>query len=270
MRLPRRKLIIVGTALLLVAGLRLGIVLTRKPPVMHDGKTVREWVLRIDQGVGNENQREEAAWAIVQIGQPAVPELEEILAWRPRKWRDHLRGWLIRFRFVEPNQLSPYEVVNRASEAAYNLGERSKTDIGTLIPHLEFHFTNGTYADSASSRALASAGPRGIAILTNLMFFSASYNVRDQSAWALHHVSKRPEVIAALIRAANTETNATLRVNALGYLRRSRAPPQQIVPLALKFLRSTNAYDRQQAKWALSEYKDVEEVRAALAESEPK
>src|SRR5262245_18707909 len=105
MRLPHRKLIIVGTAaVVFVAGLWLGIVLTRKPPVMHQGKTVREWVLRIDQGVGNEKQREEARWAIVQIGQPAVPELEEILAWRPRKWRDHLRGWLIRFRFVEPNQ----------------------------------------------------------------------------------------------------------------------------------------------------------------------
>jgi len=268
MRLPRRKLIMVGTALVLAAGLWLGIVLTRKPPVTHNGKTVREWVLRIDMGVGNETQREEASWAIVQIGQPAVPELEEILAWRPRKWRDHLRWWLVEFHIIERDQLNPFEVVNRASEAAFKLGERSKTDIGTLIPHLEFHFTNGTYADSASPRALASAGPGGIAVLTNLLF-SGSYNVRDQSAWALHFVARRPEVIAALIRAANTETNATLRANALGSLRRSRAHTEQIVPLALKFLRSTNAYDRQQAKWVLSEYKDVEEVRAALAESEP-
>lgn len=268
MRLARRKLIIMGTALVLVAGLGLSIVLTRKPPVTHKGKTVREWVLRIDQHVGNEKQREEASWGIVQIGQPAVPELEEILAWRPRKWRDRLRGWLIRFQVIKPDQLSPLEVVNRASEAAYNLGERSKTDIGALIPHLEFHFTNGTYADSASSRALASAGPRGIAILTNLMF-SGSDNVRNQSAWALHHVSRRPEVIAALIRAANTETNATLRANALGYLPRSGGPAEELVPLGLKFLRSTNAYDRKQARWMLSGYKHLEEVRAALAESGP-
>jgi hypothetical protein len=268
MRLARRKLVVVGMALVLATGVWVVLVLARKPPITHKGKTVREWVRRIDQQVGNEKQREEASWAIVQIGQPAVPELEEILAWRPRTWRDKLRPWLMRFHLIRRDEMWPHEVINRASEAAYNLGERSKTDIGPLIPHLEFHFTNGTYADSASSRALASAGPRGIAILTNLMF-SGSYNVRDQSAWALHHVSRRPEVIAALIRAVHTETNAMLRVNALGYLRSSRAPPEQIVPLALKFLHSTNAYDRQQAKWALSEYKHVEEVRAALAESAP-
>lgn len=268
MRPARRKLVVVGTALVLAAGVCLGLMLARKPPVTHKGKTVREWVLRIDMQVGNEKQREEASWAIVQIGRPAVPELEEMLEWRPRKWRDELRPWLMRFHIIRRDEFSPYDVVNRASEATYNLGERSRTDIGALIPHLEFHFTNGTYADSAASRALASAGPRGIAILTNLMF-SGSYNVRDQSAWALHHASRRPEVIAALIRVANTETNAILRANALGYLPRSGGPAEELVPLGLRFLRSTNEYDRKQAKRMLSGYKDLEEVRAALAESGP-
>jgi hypothetical protein len=268
MRLAPRKLVVVGTALVLATGVWLGLMLTRKPTVTHKGRTVREWVLRIDQGVGNEKQREEASWAIVQIGRPAVPELEEILAWRPHKWRDNLRPWLMRFYIIKRDELGPKEVINRAAEAAYKLGERSGMDMGALIPHLEYHFTNGMYADSSAARALASAGSRGIAILTNLMF-SGSHNVRDQSAWALHHVSKRPEVMAALIRVANTETNAVLRANALGYLPRSGGPTEDLVPLGLRFLRSTNAYDRQQAKWMLSGYQHLEEVRAALAESGP-
>jgi len=268
MRLARRKLVVVGTALVLATGVWVGLMLTRKPPVTHKGKTVREWVLRIDQQAGKEKQREEASWAIVQIGQPAVPELEEILEWRPRKWRDKVRPWLMRFHLIPRDEMAPQVVVNRACEAAYNLGERSKTDIKPLIPHLEFHFTNGMYADSAASLALARAGPQGIAILTNLMF-SSSYNVRDQSAWALHHVNKRPEVIAGLIRVANTETNAILRANALLYLNGSDGPAEVLVPLGLKFLRSTNAYDRKMAKYLLSGYKHVEEVRAALAESGP-
>lgn len=264
MRPARRKLIVVGITLVLATGAWVGLMLARKPPVTHKGKTVREWVLAIDYS--DENKREEASWAIVQIGQPAVPELEEILAWRPHKLRDWVRGWLMRFYIVKRDELNPFDIVNRACEVAYNLGERSKTDIRLLIPHLEFHFTNGTYADSASSRGLASAGPQGIAILTNLMF-SGSYNVRDQSAWALHHVNKRPEVIAALMRMANTETNAILRANALLYLHGSDGPAEVLVPLGLKFLRSTNAYDRKMAKSMLLGYKHVEEVRAALAES---
>jgi hypothetical protein len=261
----RRKWVVAGTALALVAGLCLGLIFLRKPPITHKGKAVREWVLRIDQGAGSEKQREEASWAIVQIGQPAVPELEEILAWRPHKWRDQLTSWLMRFHVIKRPELWPQEIVNRACEAAYNLGERSKIDISSLIPHLEFHFTNGTYADAAAPRALASAGPRGIAILTNLMFSAASYNVRDQAAWGLHLVSGRPEVITAYIRLIHTETNATLRANALLYMQSSK----QVVPLALQFLRSTNAYDRQVAKWSLSQHKHLEEVRAALEESEP-
>src|SRR5688500_12417413 len=100
MRGARRKLTVVATMLVVATGIWIGFALARKPPVTHKGKTVREWVLRIDQHVGSEKQREEASWAIVQIGQQAVPELEEILAWRPRKWQDKLRFWLMRSRVM--------------------------------------------------------------------------------------------------------------------------------------------------------------------------
>lgn len=259
---------VVATALVVATGVWIGIALARKPPMTHKGKTVREWVLLIDNTGGNDKQRDKASSAIVAIGQPAVPELEEILAWRPHTWRDKLQPWLLRFHLVRAEEMRPQELVNRACEAAYNLGEDSSTDIQPLIPHLEFHFTNGTYAYSSSSRALTSSGPQGIAILTNLMFSGSDY-LRNESAFALRHVNKRPEVIAALIRMLTTETNAILRANALGYLNGSEGPTEVLVPLGLKFLRSTNAYDRQQAKWLLLGYKHVEEVRAALAESGP-
>jgi len=268
MRLAHRKLVVLGTALVIATGVWVGLLLARKPPVTHKGKTVREWVLLIDNTGGNDRQRHKASSAIVAIGPKAVPELEEILAWRPRKWRDKFRPWLMRFHLIRQDEMWPQEVVNRACEAAYNVGEDSSTDIQSLIPHLEFHFTNGTYAYSSSSRALTSAGPRGIALLTNLMVSGSDY-LRNESALALRHVNQRPEVTAALIRMLNTETNAILRVNALLYVQGSDAPAEVLVPLGLKSLRSTNAYERQKAKWILLKYRHVEEVRAALAESEP-
>ena len=53
---------------------------------LYQGKTVRLWVSLLDMDVNRSQQREEASWALVQIGAPALPELERILAWRPSVW----------------------------------------------------------------------------------------------------------------------------------------------------------------------------------------
>ena len=80
-----------------------------------------------------------------------------------------IRDDAIRFRIMKPHPIHPLELQSRACEAAYNLAERGDVDISGLVPHLQYHFTNGTYADSNSGRALAAAGPAGIAVLSNLL-----------------------------------------------------------------------------------------------------
>ena len=55
-----------------------------------------------------------------------------------------------------------------------------------------------------------------------------------------------------LLRSANSETNAALRANALGYLRDSKGPAEILVPLGLRFIRSEDAYARWQAAGLLA------------------
>lgn len=230
---------------------------------LYQGKSVREWVTLIDPQVGQEKKREEAAWAIVQTGTNALPELEQILAWRQNRLVETAQGYAMRFRLMKPPAISPLELESRACEAAYSLAERAAVDISRLVPHLRYHFTNGTYADVNSGRALAQAGPTGISVLTNLLF-TGIRSVRDQAGASLSHVKSRPEVIAALIRSASTETDRSLRANAVLYLDRSRGPAEQLVPLGLKFLHSDDGYARWTAATMLRGYTDIPEVRSAM------
>src|SRR5213593_1924732 len=144
---------------LLVLGMALAMVGTSifSELKLYQGKTVRLWVSLLDMDVNRSQQREEASWALVQIGAPALPELERILAWRPSVW-EAIRNHAVRFRLAKPRPVNPLELQSRACEAAYHLAERAEVDISRLVPALQYHFTNGTYADSNSGRALARAG----------------------------------------------------------------------------------------------------------------
>lgn len=240
-----------------------------KAPIYHE-KTVSEWVTLRDPQVGQEKQREEAASAIVQIGSNAVPELERILARRRHRLLETLKGYAVRFGLATPPQIHPLELQSRACEAASNLAERANVDISILVPHLRYHFTQGTYADSTGARALAGAGPTGIAALTDLLF-AGNRNVRDLAGWALslYPVTRRkPEVFTALIRAANAETNQQIRANFLLYLTGSRAPADKIVPLGLRSLRNGNAYERRMAAKLLQGYASDPNVQKALEEAQ--
>jgi HEAT repeat protein len=247
--------------LVLVAVVVVAISTGSKPKVYH-GKTVRQWVSLLDSHVDHQKQRDEASWAMVQIGADALPDLERILAWRSGV-SETVRDYAVRFRIMTPHPVRPLELQSRACEAAYNLGERGNVDISGLVPHLRYHFTNGTYADSNSGRALAAAGPAGIAVLTNLLA-TGTRAVRDQAGWSLHHVKKRPEVIAALIKSATVDPDRTLRANALLYLRRCGGPENELVPLGLTFLGSEDGYDRWTGATFLRDYLAVSEVRAAF------
>ena len=140
---------------------------------------------------------------------------------------------------------------------------RGDVDISGLVPHLQHHFTHGTYADSNSGRALAAAGPAGIAVLSNLLA-TGTHAVRDQAGWSLHHVKKRPEVIAALIKSATTDPDRALRANAFLYLSRCGGPENELVQLALRFLGSEDGHHRWAGANFLRDYMAVSAVRTAF------
>jgi hypothetical protein len=262
---PIRRRVLHGS--LLGVALALGLVAVCAVPKArtYKGKTVRQWVSLLDMHVDHQPQRDEASWALVQAGSAALPEVERILVWRPSVL-ETVRNFGVRLRIVKPRELSALELQSRACEAAYHLAERAGVDISRLVPHLQYHFTNGTYADSNSGRALARAGPAGISVLTNLLF-AGGRSVRDNAGAALGHVNGKPQVIQALIRSAGSDPDSMLRANAVLYLSRSRGAAEQMVPLGLKFLKSDDGYERWAAASLLLEYRAVPEARAVLAEA---
>jgi hypothetical protein len=237
-------------------------------PKTYQGKTIEEWVTLLNMNVDFQKEREQAGRALELIGTNALPDLERILSRRPNRFRETVERYAIRLHLMKrppPPAVHPLEMQSRACEAAYRLGEFANIDISRLVPHLRYHFTNGTYADSNSSRALAHAGPTGIATLTNLLF-TGSRNVRDQSGWALASVSRKPEVYTMLIAAANFEKDPGMQANLLLYLDRSEAPAELVVPLGLKAYRNGNAYKQWTALSLLRNYVGLPEVRAVFEE----
>jgi hypothetical protein len=263
MNTPKKALLGTGICLLaLVLALAIAAVSFLSKPEVHQGRTVRQWVSLLDMDVNRKQEREEASQALIRIGASALPEVERILAWRPERW-ESLRNRAIRLGLVQPHPIHPRELQSRACEAAYTLAERADVDISGLVPHLEYHLTNGTYADSNSGRALAAAGPQGVAVLTNLLQVGGR-SVRDNAGAALRHVDQRPEVIDALIRSANGDPDPGLRANAVLYLAGSRGLAHQLVPLGLKFLQSDDGYQRWAGANLLQDYRTNPEARTAL------
>ena len=239
------------------------LVLKHPQPRLYHGKSVHDWVTLLDPDVNKSQQRDEASWAVVKIGTEALPELERILAWRHNRLIERIQGYAIHLGIMKLPTVSHFQLQSRACEAAFHLAERAGTDISQLVPHLHYHFMNGTYADWSSGRALAGAGTIGVAVLTNLVITGAR-NVRDNAGPALRYANKRPEVIVALLQAIETEPDRQLRANLLLYLRGSGAPAEQVVPVGLRFLQSDDAYTRRMAATLLRDYRTDENVQRAL------
>jgi HEAT repeat protein len=224
-------------------------------------------VAQLDPDSQRRDQREAATAALVRIGPAAVPVLERILAGRTDSPSEKVKGVLIRFGWVKRPLVHPLELQSRACEAAHRLAEQSlAVDITRLVPHLQYHFTNGPYADSTSGRALASAGSEGITVLTNLLF-TGTRCVRDMAASSLRHWRTDPRAIAALIQSARTETDASLRANAMLYLTGSRGPADSLSALGLRGLKSDNGYERLMAANLLGDFVHRTEVATALNEA---
>ena len=256
-----RRLVI---AMMTCGVLLIGLLATNSPKQKsYDGKTVREWVAELNPQSGMEEQRQDASSALLRIGSDALPEIERILAWRSRAWIEKAKSLSMRYRLMKPPTISPQELQSRACEAARRLAEYKNLDISRLVPHLEYHFTNGTYADWSSGEALAKSGTTGIHVLTNHLI-TGNKNVRDMAGSSLRHARTSAVAVAALIQSAKTESDAQLRANALLYLTQSVGKPEQLVPLGLGFLQEGDGYERWAAARLLEQFATLPEVRVAF------
>jgi hypothetical protein len=248
-----------GLAVVVIAGF-----FVAPQPKRYQGKTVRQWVAMLDMHVDYQKQREEAAMALVRIGPDALPEIQHILAWRLGPM-ESVRDYAVRFHFLQPRTIPQRELQSRACEAAYHIAEEANVDISSLVPNLRYHFTNGTYADSNSGRALARAGASGFSVLTNLLL-TGTAQVQDMAGWSLGHLKNRPDVVAALVQYANDDPTLGKRYNALIYLHGRGGPADLVVPIGLKYLQSQNSYAQKAAARLLEDYKQDERARRALQE----
>jgi len=260
---PTKLRLFAGTLAVLGLLVAAGFLAAPKPK-LYQGKTVRQWVAMLDMRVDYQKQREEAAIALVRIGPDALPEIQHILAWRLGPM-ESVRDYAVRFHFLRPRAIPQRELQSRACEAAYHLAEEANVDISRLVPNLRYHFTNGTYADSNSARALAGAGASGFSILTNLLF-TGTPPVQDMAGWSLGLIRKHPEVVAALVQYASDDPTLSKRSTALIYLHGLGGPAELVVPLGLTYLHSQNPYAQKAAARLLEDYKQDERVREALQE----
>jgi hypothetical protein len=235
----------------------------QKPVPEYRGKTVTEWIFLLDPDVTKQKQHDEAVVALQRIGAAALPEIERILRRQPGSWREKLRDLAVRVHLLAWEQPALAEKQFRASRAAYELAELADVDISDLIPLLTYHFTNSSYAEVENARALADAGPAGISVLTNLLA-TGSLRVRSQAAWAMHLVPNRPGVNEALVRAANSDPDSRLRGEVLFYFPRKGGPTNLLAPVALRFIRSEDPYQRWPAAEVLASYIGADGARTAL------
>ena len=237
-------------------------------PAQYGGKTLSEWLVMLDPHVDRAADHEKASVAIRQLAKAALPGLGHILHSRPNRIREWIRGYAVRWHLIKPAKLSFEEWEFRAARAAYHLAEDADVSIAQLVPDLSFHLTNSNYAETEMARALARAGPEGIACLTNLLAHGER-RVRDQAGHALaldSRVRGQPGAQEALIQSAASDPDALIRANALLYLSsfREGAATNRLVSLGLQSLKTDDGYTRWTATLLLRNYRSIPEVEAAF------
>ena len=215
----------------------------------YEGKTVREWIYLLDPHVDHRAQHDHASEELTRIGAAALPTIRDILQEPKFPPLQKLKHLAQRCRLLAPDTLDLADRQYRASRAAYKIAENADVDISSLVPLLTYHLTNlPNYFGTENGRALAGAGPAGIAILTNLASHP-NRNIRDSAIVSLQHARSKPGVFETYLRTVN-DPEQDIRFIALSSLARyPKADPNLLVPLAVEHIQSTNQYDR----WAATE-----------------
>ncbi|MFO1459053.1 MAG: HEAT repeat domain-containing protein [Verrucomicrobiota bacterium] len=260
---PQRLTILV---IVLAATVAAGIVVLW-PPYEYQGRTVSEWLSDL-RGGGPSSDRERAQDAFRAMGSEALPGLREVLRERPDSLRARLRGWVRKSRLMKEPAIDPSELRRCAMQAALFLGKDAGVDTSRLVPLLSAQYAQIDYVETGSARALAWAGPSGIAALTNFLR-TGEPGRRQGAGWALSidpETRRRPGVQEALIRGALEDPDPKVRADLVLYL--SLFGPDgdasRLVPVGIRFLSDTNAQARWMGAKLLSSQAQSPDARIAL------
>ena len=230
----------------------------------YEGRTIREWIYSLDPHVDARAQHEQASEVVVRIGTNCLPVISSILSEPREDIAESIKLLGQKLGVIPREELSLNDRQYRASRAAYKIAEGADVDISSLVPLLAHHLTNSNYADTENGRALANAGPAGIAVLTNLASHP-EVRFRDRAIVSLQHARKKPGVFETYVRARD-DPDLNVRFIALSSL--SRYPdgdPALLLPLGLKYSQSTNMHDRWAAMEILRRFKTNDLAGAALS-----
>lgn len=233
---------LIGTALLLVAGLALVI---REHQLaqerrLHEGHSIREWV-QLALADHSVNPGSAAARMVSRIGPPAVPHLIEIL--------DHLRASLIHERLLlwQINHLptwcqwldAPPDVsgdVVMATQLLTGMGEAARPAVPAIIRSSDqIHY----WAHLEILDDLAEMGPVASAAVPWLQQLAANGEVR--AAWSLSHVSPGDDTLTrVIVRAIQEERKPSDADRELFWLRDDTELNLKLVPLLAELLGSSS------------------------------
>ena len=262
-----RPVWMVGVAVALTLGV-LWAVVSGSPAPRHDGRTVGEWLERLDPLPSRAVDRDEAVAALGALGAGAVPGLRAILRVRGYGWFHRTEELLVRYRILPAPALSLSERKARAAQAAWMLAEKQGVDISPLVPALRHSMVHTRPLAAHFGRALVRSGPDGVAVLIQLLGASDP-RVRDHAGWALaldDASIRQPGAHEALLAVIPWEKDPRVAANWVLYLSKFRGVgdgPHQVA-LGLRFLESTNVMDRWAGAELLGAHAGVPEARSAL------
>jgi hypothetical protein len=253
---PRRNDLIAGIALAVIGGI-IWLLVPAEP--RYQGKRLSVWLRSLDRSpmqfhasglVVDTNHP--AAQAILHMGSEAVPFLIRELRARDSAAKIKLME-LLRKQSLVPIELTPAFVRQRgAIEACFALGPTAKA----AIPELTERLSESRISQTTRTFALAAMGPDAlpfmISALTNrdpqvrICMASAfrnvpydaeeavpalitclrdpdDYRIRVESAYALAHINKRPDLVLPALTNNLDDTNEMVRSQTASALARFRA-----------------------------------------------
>ena len=231
----------------------------------YEGRTIREWIYALDPHVDAREQHDRASEVVVRIGSNCIPVMSAILS-EPKQlgMAERIRMLARKLGVMPREELPLSERQYRASRAAYKIAEGADVDIRSVVPLLGYHLTNSNYGDTEAGRALANAGPAGVAVLTNLASHS-DVRFRDRAIVSLQHARKKLGVFETYLRARD-DPDQNVRFIALSSLSRyPEADSALLLPLGLRYAESTNMHDRWAAMLLLRRFRTNELAAAALS-----
>jgi hypothetical protein len=256
---PQSRLVLVG-ALTAASVIACNVIYSGGGP-RYDGRSLGTWVEIHGGGLGrlaSDQEREEAAAAIREIGTNALPCLLSWVSETPKPWRKRIEpavnalpGWLSRRRFIQRLLLENDERAQNSIRAFKVLGPLAAPAIPELarLARLTNHGDLHTHA----VLALSAIGSPAVPVLTNLL---ADPNASDWWAmeWGFRSLGTNAGPAAGILIEQLQHTNAAVAISRAHLLGEIRIAPDRAVPALIEAMNDPRPGVERAAIEALGRY----------------